>query len=72
MNLPLLKIPIDHYVTDELNLFLRIFDVLMSKLISLALLMDRTARDGSKQHLDGLTEAVVQHSILGRSKVENS
>ena len=58
VNLPLLKIPIDHYVIDELHLFLRIFDVLMSNLISLALLMDRTAMDGSKQHLDGLTAAI--------------
>ena len=58
MNLPLLKIPIDHYVIDELHLFLRIFDVLMSNLISLALLMGRTARDGSKQHLDALASAI--------------
>ena len=58
MNLPLLKIPIDHYVIDELHLFLRIFDVLMSSIISLAVLMDRTARDGSRQHLDDLTTAI--------------
>ena len=59
MNLPQLKIPIDHYVIDELHLFLRIFDVLMSNLISLALLMDRTARDGSKQHLEPLPSEAV-------------
>ena len=40
MNLPLLKIPVDHYAIDELP----IFDILMSNIISMALLMDRTAR----------------------------
>ena len=58
MNMPLLKIPVDDYAIDELHLFLRIFDVLMSNIISLALLMDRTARDGSKQYLDGLITAI--------------
>ena len=58
MNMPLLKIPVDHYAIDELHLFLRIFDVLMSNIISLALLMDRTARDGSKLYLDGLITAI--------------
>ena len=58
MNMPLLKIPVDHYAIDELHLFLCIFDVLMSNIISLALLMDRTARDGSKLYLDGLITAI--------------
>ena len=38
--------------------FLQIYYVLMSNIISLALLMDRTARDGSKQYLDGLITAI--------------
>ena len=58
MNIPLLKIPVDHYTIDEFRLFLRIFDVLMSNIISLALLMDRAARHGSKQYLDGLITAI--------------
>ena len=58
MNMPLLKIPVDDYAIDELHLFLCIFNVLMSNIISLALLMDRTARDGSKQYLDGLITAI--------------
>ena len=54
MNLPLLKIPVDHYAIDELP----IFDILMSNIISMALMMDRTARDGSKQYLEGLIPAI--------------
>ena len=38
MNMPLLKIPVDHYAIDEFHSFLRIFEVLMSNIISLALI----------------------------------
>lgn len=58
VNAPLLKIPVDHYVIDELHLFLRIFDVLLDNVISRALMMDEAARDGSQRCLNALVTAI--------------
>ena len=42
--LPLLKIPVNHFVLDELHLLLRIFDVLFDNLMALATMLDNAAR----------------------------
>ena len=49
VHFPLLKIPVDHFVLDELHLLLRIFDVLFDNLMALATILDNAARDGSQK-----------------------
>ena len=58
INLPLLKIPVDHFVIDELHVLLRLFDVMIDNVIALAVLMDKQARDGSQLYINGLIVAI--------------
>ena len=58
IHLPLLKIPVDHCVIDELHVLCRIFDVMLDNVIALAVLMDKQARDGSQLHINGLIAAI--------------
>eukprot|EP00731_Ephydatia_muelleri_P024481 Em0016g752a len=58
IQLPLTKIPVDHFVIDELHVLCRIFDVMVDNLIALAVLMDKQARDGSQHHINGLAVAI--------------
>ena len=55
---PFLKIPVNHFVLDELHLLLRIFDVLFDNLMALATMLDNAARDGSYKYVEGLATAV--------------
>ena len=41
---PFLKIPVNHFVLDELHLLLSIFDVLFDNLMALATMLDNAAR----------------------------
>ena len=58
VHLPLLKIPVNHFVLDEPHLLLRIFDVLFDNLMALATMLDNAARDGSHKYVEGLATAV--------------
>ena len=58
VHLPLLTIPVNHFVLDELHL-LRIFDVLFDNLMALATMLDNAARDGTHKYVEGLATAVV-------------
>lgn len=58
IQLPLTKIPVDHFIIDELHVLCRIFDVMVDNLIALAVLMDKQARDGSQHHINGLAVAI--------------
>ena len=59
VHLPLLKIPVNHFVLDELHLLLRIFDLLFDNLMALATMLDNAARDGSHKYVEGPATAVV-------------
>ncbi|KAL5469472.1 hypothetical protein EMCRGX_G030729 [Ephydatia muelleri] len=58
IQLPLTKIPVDHFIIDELHVLCRIFDVMVDNLVALAVLMDKQARDGSQHHINGLAVAI--------------
>ena len=58
INLPLLKIPVDHFVINELHVLLRLFDFMIDNVIALAVLVDKQARDGSQLHVKGLIAAI--------------
>ena len=49
---PLLNIPIDHVVIDELHLLLRVFDVLLRNLLFMAIRLDQ--HQSTDQHLKAL------------------
>ena len=53
VHLPLLTIPVNYFVLDELHL-LRIFDVLFDNLMALATMLDNAARDGIHKYVEGL------------------
>ena len=51
VNRPITTIPLDHIIIDELHLFLRIFDVLLRKLIMIVIVLDKELRDKTAMHL---------------------
>ena len=54
IHLPLVKIPVNHFVIDELHILCRLFNVMLDNIIALAVLMDKQARDGSQHHINGI------------------
>ena len=62
---PLLEIPLEHIIIDELHLFPRIFDILLRNLIYMALKVDQD--DGEHTHTDSLKkECGVSFSLYKR------
>ena len=53
---PLLEIPVEHIIIDELHLLLRIFNVLLRNLIYMALKVDQD--EGAQTHTDSLKKAI--------------
>ena len=53
----LLKIPVNHFVLDELHL-LQIFLCTFDNLMALVTMLDNAARDGSHKYVEGLATAV--------------
>ena len=59
--LPILEIPLDHVIIDELHLFLRIFDVLLRNLIYMALKEDQD--HGSNNDITALKKAIAECGV---------
>ena len=55
---PLINIPLDHIIVDELHFFLRVFDVLLRNLILLAILKDKELRGRNGTHLQNLVNII--------------
>ena len=55
---PLINIPLDHIIVDELHFFLRVFDVLLRNLILLATLKDKELRGRNGIHLQNLVNMI--------------
>ena len=58
---PLLEIPLEHIIIDELHLFLRIFDILLRNLIYMALKVDQD--DGEQTHTDSLKKTIKECGV---------
>ena len=55
---PLITIPLDHIIVDELHFFLRVFDVLLRNLILLAILKDKELQGRNGTHLQNLVNII--------------
>ena len=55
---PLITIPLDHIIVDELHCFLRVFYVLLRNLILLAILQDKELRGRNGTHLQNLVNII--------------
>ena len=58
---PLLELPLERIIIDELHLLLRIFDVLLRNLIYMALKMDQD--EGAETHTDSIKKAIKECGV---------
>ena len=59
---PLLELPLERIIIDELHLLLRIFDILLRSLIYMALKVDQD--EGAETHTDSLKKAIKECGSL--------